>query len=192
MTDVLDGIEFRTLNPALPSWNKDIYTDWLPAGNLTEFPSGTQFRVKPVFNYVVESCADENVQSVVELRTPSKDNAMKKVAQLVEEGKAVKIEKYQIPTKNLNGLLTDRKVQYKFAGQDRWTHPNYLTAGSMGITSSVKFRIRPDLYWEVTVKGAVSENKLTFDEFDTMHKFVDNKIRTTDFDISIRKLRYAG
>lgn len=192
MANILDGIQYRTLNPALPSWNKDIYTDWMDTDGVLVFPSGTHFRVKPVFHYEVESRIDENVQSIVELRTPSKDAAMKKIAQLVEEGKAVKIAKHEAPTPTVNSLLADRNIQFKLVGQDKWTHPNYLSIGSMGTNSRIEFRVRPDLYWEVTTSGAVSNSCLTFDDVEALHTYVNRQLRTSDFDISIRKVRYAG
>jgi hypothetical protein len=192
MTNILDGIQYRTLNPALPSWNKKIYTNWMDAKELTVFPSGTQFRVKPIVNYLVESRTDPEVQTTTELRTASKDAAMKKIAQLVEGGKVVRLEKYEVPTLSIASLLTDRQVQYKLAGQDKWTHPNYFSVGAMGITSRIEFRIRPDLYWEVTTSNAESNSTLTFDDVESLHVYVDRQLRTSDFDISIKKVRYAG
>jgi len=193
MTNILDGIQYRTLNPALPSWNKDIYTDWLEAKELTIFPSGTQFRVPPVFNYVVESRSDdERFAARVELNSTSKDSSMKTVARLVEEGKAVKVEKHEAPTETAGSLLAGRNVQFKVAGQDKWTHAQYLITGSIGTVNRIEFRVRPDLYWEVTTTGATSASTLAFDDVEAAHTYVNRQMRTSDFDLTIKKVRYAG
>ena len=192
MTNVLDGIEYRTLNPNLPSWNKDVYTDWLPAGNLTSFPSGTQFRVPPKFTYEVASRDNENVQSVVELRTPSKDNAMKKVAQLVEEGKAVRLEKHEVPTLTASGHMAENHVQFKLAGQDKWTHAQYLTQGSMGVTSKIQFRARPDNYFQVDVKNGIALSTLDFDDVEELARYIDRQIRTSENNITITRRSYGA
>lgn len=189
MQNILVGIQYRQLNPALPSWNKAVYTDWVDAkAGDHYFPTGTQFRIKPSFIYEVVVTDSGAATARIDLSTSKKDSAMARLAQLLEEGKTVAISKNEKTTPSLNSFLSDKNIQFKQAGSDKWSHPNYLSTS--GQAAPVHFRIRPDLYWEVTTSGAVSKSVLTFDDVEALHDYVDRQIRTSDFNIYIRKLRY--
>lgn len=190
MDNILKGIQYRTLNPALPSWNVHVYTEWLDVEpGLVTFPSGTEFRVKKEFTYEVWSAVSEEVEKKLDTKTSSKDKAMSRVATLAEEEHCVQLQKFERATPGLSTLLAERGVQFKAVGSDKWCHPNYLSTAGQG--SPVVFRLRPDNYFEISISTGIASSKLDFDDIDALEKYLIRQLRTSENNIVITRRSYG-
>lgn len=195
MANMFDGIQYRELKVNFTSWQDDNYTAWQDCGDLTNFATGTQFRVKPVFDYEVTITTNDSLAVKTDIRTTSKDKAMSRVATLVEEGKRVRIDKKERATAGVSTLLSERGAQFKVLGSNKWVHPNYLSTAGQG--SPIQFRLRPDTYFEVLVASPASpmsaqiSSTLTFDDVEDVVNYISRQLRTSENNFSIKKRAYV-
>lgn len=184
MTNVLDGVQYRTLKAQLPSWrNEENYNDWEDCGNITEFPSGTEFRVKEEIEYVV------TFNSQKDTSTPDKTKAMARVAKLLEDGFEVSVNKFVKTQPGIATYLSGQMVQFKLAKSDKWLNPPHF--GGKCVDSPIRFRKRPDSYFNVDVRTGIAVSTLTFDDVDEVDKYVSRQLRTSDNTIIISRRAYG-
>lgn len=185
MANTLDGVQFRTMKAQLPSWRvEENYNDWADCGNVTNFPSGTEFRVAPVIKYVVTDSFDKRV-----LTSGDKTEAMAKVSSMLAEDKFASIRKEEATTPGIATYLADRSVQFKLTGSDKWLNPPHF--GGTAIGSPIRFRKRPDTYFQVDVKTGIAMSTLTFDDVDELDKYVSKQLRTSENNIFITRRSYG-
>lgn len=182
MTNILEGIQFRELNPQLPSWNRNAYTEWKDTNGETTFVTGTQFRIKPSFVYHVK--ADGNAT----LTNASKTVAMSDVSKLIDQGFTVTVQKLEESTTTVAGLLAKKNIQFKLTDSTEWRSATYLR--DSGYEKYIQFRIRPDAYWEVSVGNGIAQSIITFDEVDVLDKYVSRQLRTSENNIFITRRSY--
>jgi hypothetical protein len=184
MPNVLEGVEYRTLKSQLPSWRvEENYNEWLPCGSLTEFPSGTEFRVKEELEYVV------TFNSRKDLSTPDKTKAMARVAKLIEDGFEVSVNKYAKTQPGIASFLSDNNIQFKLSGSDKWLNPPHFGGVAQG--SPIRFRKRPDTYFEVQIKTGIAMSSLTFDDVDELSKYLDRQLRTSENGFTVTRRHYG-
>lgn len=184
MANVLEGIEYRTLKAQLPSWQvEENYNDWADCGNLTEFPSGTEFRVKEEIEYVV------TFNSRKDTVTSDKTKAMARVAKLIEDDFEVSVNKYVKTAPHVATFLSDNGIQFKLVGSDKWVNPPHF--GGTAVGSPIRFRKRPDTYFDVSIKAGIAQSNLTFDDVDELTKYLDRQLRTSDNNIVITRRAYG-
>lgn len=184
MANVLDGIEYRTLKAQLPSWRvEENYNDWADCGSLTEFPSGTEFRVKEEMEYVV------TFNDRKDTSTPDKTKAMARVSKLIEDGFEVSLNKFVKTQPGIATFMSENNIQFKLSGSDRWLNPPHFGGTAMG--SPIRFRKRPDTYFDVSVKAGIAQSNLTFDDVDELSKYLDRQLRTSDNNIVITRRAYG-
>lgn len=184
MTNVLDGVQYRTLKAQLPTWKVDEnYNDWEDCGSSTEFPSGTEFRVKEEIEYVV------TFNSRKDTATPDKNKAMARVAKLLEDGFEVSVNKYAKTQPGIATFLTDKGVQFKLVKSDKWLNPPHF--GGTAIASPIRFRKRPDSYFQVDIKNATSMSTIIFDDVDVLDTYVSRQLRTSDNNLIISRRAYG-
>jgi len=182
---VLNGVQYRTLKAQLPSWKvEENYNEWADCGTLTEFPSGTEFRVAPVIKYVVTDSFDKKV-----LTSGDKTEAMAKVSSMLAEGQFAAIRKEEPTSPGIAPYLSDQNVQFKLAGSDRWLNPPHF--GGISVGSPIRFRKRPDTYFDVSMKSGIAQSNLTFDDVDELSKYLDRQLRTSDNNIVITRRAYG-
>jgi len=185
MAHVLDGIEFRTLKAQLPSWrNDENYNEWTDCGSSTDFPSGTEFRIKPIVWYILTDSFDKKI-----LSSKDKTEAMAKVSSLLAEDKFVAIRKEVAASPNIATYLADKSVQFKLVGSDKWLNPPHF--GGKAIGSPIRFRKRPDTYFQVDVKTGIAMSTLTFDDVDELDKYISKQLRTSENNITITRRAYG-
>lgn len=185
MANVLDGVQYRTLKAQLPSWRvEENYNEWDNCGNLTEFPSGTEFRVAPVIKYVVTDSFDKKV-----LTSGDKTEAMAKVASMLAEGTFAAIRKDALTSPGIATYLSDNSIQFKLVGSEKWLNAPHFGGKSVG--SPIRFRKRPDIFWDVSVKTGIAQSNLTFDDVDDLDKYVSRQLRTSDNNIVITRRAYG-
>jgi|SRR5438045_580723 len=185
MPNVLEGVDYRTLKSQLPSWRvEENYNDWLPCGSLTEFPSGTEFRVTPVIKYVITDSFDKYV-----LSSPNKTEAMAKVSSMLAEDKFVAIRKEEATSPGIATYLSDQVIQFKLIGSDKWLNPPHF--GGTAVGSPIRFRKRPDNYFQVDIKTGIAMSTLTFDDVDELTKYLDRQLRTSENNIVITRRNYG-
>lgn len=184
MANLLHELEYRTLKSQLPSWRvDDNYSEWSPCGDRTEFPDGTQYRVKEKLEYVV------TFNSRKDLATEDKTRAMARVAKLIEDGLEVSINKYTKTSVGVASWLVDNNIQFKLSGAEKWTNATYFGDSNQG--AAIKFRKRPDTYFEVSVKAGIVQSTLTFDDVDELSKYLDRQLRTSDNNFVIARRAYG-
>lgn len=185
MANVLDGVEFRTLKAQLPSWrNEENYNDWTDCAATTEFPSGTEFRVAPVIKYVVTDSFDKRV-----LTSGDKTEAMAKVSSMLAEDKFAAIRKDALPSPGIATYLSDNNIQFKLVGSEKWLNAPHFGGQAGG--SPIRFRKRPDTYFQVYVKTGIAMSTLTFDDVDELDKYVSKQLRTSENNITITRRPYG-
>lgn len=181
---ILDGIQYRTLKAQLPSWRvEENYNDWADCGTLYEFPSGTEFRVKEEIEYVV------TFNDRKDTSTPDKTKAMARISKLIEDGFEVSLNKFVKTQPGVATYLSDQGVQFKLVGSDKWLNPPHF--GGTAIGSPIKFRLRPSVYWEVSVKTGIAQSILNFDDVDELDKYISRQLRTSDNNIVITRRAYG-
>jgi hypothetical protein len=185
MANLLKGLQYRELKQEMPNWRsygtvKD-FTEWTDCKDLTSFSTGTQFRVAPVFDYVVK--IPGRISTI-----DNRDTAMGRVARALDEGHEVHVVKEEKATKSTGQFLTDNNIQYKTDGSGSWTSGNYFTGG---YSSRVHFRIRPDTYFQVDIKTGIAQSTLNFDDVEELAKYVDKQLRTSDNNIFITRRNYG-
>lgn len=184
MTNVLDGVQFRTLKAQLPSWrNEENYNEWTDCGEVTNFPSGTEFRVKEEIEYVV------TFNSRKDTSTPDKHKAMARVAKLLEDDFEVSVNKFVKTQPGIATYLSDQMVQFKLAKSDKWMNPPHF--GGKCVDSPIRFRKRPDTYFQVDIRNGIAMSTLTFDDVDELDKYVSKQLRTSENNISITRRTYG-
>lgn len=185
MANVLEGVEYRTLKAQLPSWRaEENYNEWAACGTLTEFPSDTEFRVKPVIKYVVTDSFDKKV-----LTSGDKTEAMAKVSSMLAEDNFAAIRRDKLASPGIATFLADRGVQFKLSGSDKWLNPPHFSGKAVG--SPIRFRLRPDTFFDVSIKVGISQANLTFDDVDELSKYLDRQLRTSDNNIVITRRAYG-
>jgi hypothetical protein len=185
MSNVLDGVQFRTTLPSFPSWNDkegDRYSDWCDCDNVTQFPSGTEFRLKPDYVYTVGSAGLEGQTY------NDKTTAMAEVSRRIDAGEIVKLSKDLKVNKSLNEFLMSKNIQYKMGSEGDWTMPKHFGGSIQGC--SITWRVRPDTYFVVKVSSGISMSELSFYDVDKLNKYVSNQLRTSENNISITRRRY--
>lgn len=188
MTNILDGLQFRTLKTQFPSYSNgtmrvedDNYFVWGDVVNLNEtFPTGTQFRMRPVYKYEV------NADGVVKTYG-NKDTAMSMVATSLEAGTAVRIFRVD-ETKDLTEFLFNKNVQWRTPSGDKWQSVQYLTLTNL--SQPIQLRIRPDNYFGVK-HNTLNGTEITFDDSDRLAKYVDSQIRTGNANLTVRAINYV-
>lgn len=185
MANLLAGLQYRELKAQLPSWkNEENYTDWQDCGDLTNFPTGTQYRVKPETVYVVTDSFDKKV-----LTSRDKTEAMAKVSSMLAEDMFAGIRKEDKTKPSVAQYLTDNAIQFKLEGSDKWTNATYF--GDSNMASRIQFRLRPDTYFELNVRQGISLSTLTFDDVDDVVKYVERQLRTSENNLTINRRFYA-
>lgn len=185
MANVLEGIEYRTLKAQLPSWRaEENYSEWADCGNITEFPSGTEFRMKPIIEYVLTDSFDKKV-----LTSRDKTEAMAKVSSMLAEDKFVAIRKEHRATVGIATHLSDNLIQFRLIGSDKWLNPPHF--GGKAVGSAIRFRKRPDTYLDVSIKAGIAQSNLTFDDVDELSKYLDRQLRTSDNNFVIQRRAYG-
>lgn len=184
MANVLEGIEYRTLKAQLPSWvAEENYEEWADCGGMTDFPTGTEFRVKEETVYVV------TFNSRKDLETEDKTRAMARVAKLIEDDFEVSINKYVKTKPHVAAYMADNNIQFKLSGSDRWLNSPHF--GGKAVGSPIRFRKRPDTYFDVSVQTGIAQSKLTFDDVDDLSTYLDRQLRTSDNNIVITRRAYG-
>lgn len=184
MANLLDGLQYRELKAQLPSWRHDEnYTEWLDCGNSNVFPSHTEFRVKPKLFYVV------SFNGKLDTETEDKTKAMSRVAKLIEDGFTVSVSKEDATVPGVSQWLTDNDIQFKLAGSEKWLSGMYLPG--VAVSAAIKFRKRPDTYYQVDVKNGIAQSILTFDDVDELSKYLDQKLRTSENNFVITRRPYG-
>jgi hypothetical protein len=162
MTNVLDGVQFRTLKVQFPSWRtEESYHPWQDCEQLTNFPSGTEFRVAPVTQYVVTDSFDKKV-----LTSKDKTEAMAKVSSMLAEDNFASIRRDETKLPHIAAYLSDQSIQFKLSGSDKWLNPPHF--GGTAVGSAIRFRRRPDTYFQVDIKTGIAMSTLTFDDVDEL------------------------
>ena len=185
MPNVLEGVQYRTLKAQLPSWKvEENYNDWADCGSLTEFPSGTEFRVAPIIWYVLTDSFDKKI-----LSSKDKTEAMAKVSSLLAEDKFVAIRKEVAASPGVAAYLADKSVQFKLAGSDKWLNPPHF--GGKAVGSPIRFRKRPDTYFQVDIKQGITMSTLTFDDVDELTKYLDRQLRTSENNFTVTRRLYG-
>lgn len=184
MVNILEGLQFREPNPHMPSWNEK-YGDWKDAKGETVFSTGTQFRLEPKFEYVVR------YNGTIGQKTPSKTNAMASVSTYIEQGFTVSLEKLDLTMPSVSEWLSTKKIQYQAIGQDKWVHGQYFSHGPTGISNRMKFRLRPDTYFQVDIKNGIVMSTLEFDDVDKLSEYLDRQLRTSENNIVITRRSYG-
>jgi hypothetical protein len=186
MANLLDGVQFRTLKPGFPSWTaqqENYFSEWTDCADVTSFPDNTEFRVKPVHVYVVK-CKDRT-----DIITEEKTRAMARVATLTEQNSNVSIFKETKPAPTIGQWLVDKNIQFKLGNSEKWNQGTYFGGANRGAT--IKFRTRPDYYWNVTIKTGIAQANLSFDDADELSKYIDRQIRTSESDFTITRRAYG-
>ena len=184
MANVLEDIEYRILKTQLPSWRVDEnYTEWTDCGQSTQFPDGTEFRIKEKTVYVV------TFNSRKDLETEDKTRAMARVAKLLEDDFEVSINKFTRTVPHIGQFLAERNVQFKLKGSERWMSPNHFGGSNKG--SAISFRFRPDHYFQVNVQNGIAISTLDFDDVDVVSDYVDRQLRTSENSIHITRRPYG-
>lgn len=184
MSNLLDGLQYRLVKTQLPSWKPDEnYGDWQDCDDCTSFPPGTQFRVAPKFVYTVTFNGRTDVAT-----TTDKNHAMSRVAKLVDDGFSVQISKDEATTPTVSQWLADNKIQYKVGDQASWVIGTHFSGGAH---TNVKFRKRPDNYWQVSIKNGIAQSELNFDDVDDLEKYLIRQIRTSENNIFITRRSYG-
>ena len=184
MTNVLDGVQFRTYKADLPSWrNSENYTDWVDCGSTVQFPSGTEFRVTPCITYVVTDAIDK------QLFEGNKNEAMSKVASMLADDTFAAIRKEVRTSPGVANYLSDQTVQFKLTGSEKWMNPVHF--GGKAVGSPIRFRKRPDIFWEVSVKTGIAQSTINFDDVDELDKYVSRQLRTSDNNLVITRRAYG-
>jgi len=192
MTHPLKGIEYREFKVAFPNYMyKDDrnYEEWKsaeeePIGRA--YPSGTQFRVKPVVRWDVDIRDSGATPTCVKTR----EDLDKLVAELLDAEQDFKIKTIDL-TQDIHELLFNRNVQFSTAGSEKWQSTNNFNFGAA--TSRITFRVRPDNYWEVTTTIGISKSTVSFDDVDKLAVYMDKQIRTNNNanSITIAKKNYV-
>lgn len=184
MANVLDGVEYRTLKAQLPSWrNDENYNDWADCAGMIDFPSGTEFRVKEETEYVV------TFNSRKDTSTPDKTRAMARVSKLLEDGFEVSVDKFVKTHPGIATYLSARGIQFKLKASDKWLNPPNF--GGKAVDSPIRFRKRPDSYFQVDVKTGIALSTITFDDVDELDKYVSRQLRTSENNITITRRPYG-
>jgi len=187
MNNFLEGMQYRDLKAEFPTYGVDPYGPWqdcpdAPAS--VTFAKGTQFRIKPKYTY----SATVTGFGPKETLSGNKDKVMSFVAGALEEGKEVNVSRTNTTSGSVNQILQNQNVQFKI-GDSEWRSTVYFS--DAGHAGRVKFRLRPDTFFKVRVSSGVTCAELTFDDVETMLQYVNSKSRTTDFNITITRERYA-
>lgn len=182
MKNILEGLQFRSPKPVLPSWGQPKYTDWIDITRDSSFSTSTQFRVAPKFEYVV------TFNGTTDVATTDKNRAMGRVASLVDQGFTVEIDKNELATQGVSAFLADRNIQYKLLGDNKWIHGQYF---NNNVTAPIEFRERPDYYWRVQVQNGIALSSLEFDDVDKLDKYISNQLRTSENNINITRVAYG-
>jgi hypothetical protein len=192
MKDVMKNIQYRSPKEKVAGWQIPTYGDWTPfevTENYKEytFPSHTQFRLKPVIKFEVH-LPDGSVGTFGD-----KDNAMFRVAELIDEGCKVTVQRVECSRlRPIQQELEGKNVQWRTA--DKW-HP-ITTFNAQGYEFPVRLRVRPDYYHTVRTINTLGSMPVTsfidFTDIEDLAKYVDNRIRTNGFDFSVVKVNYAS
>lgn len=185
MTYVLEGVQFRELKTQLPSWtDAHNYRDWEDCNGRVDYPTGTEFRVKPVMHYVVTDSFDKVI-----LTTTEKTAAMAKVATVVTSDNFAAVRKEVLTSPGIAQYLSNRGVQFKLTGSERWVNPPHF--GGVAVGSPIRFRLRPDDYFQVDVKTGIAQSTLEFDDVDELEKYVSRMLRTSNNSIHVTRRPYG-
>lgn len=184
MANLLVGVQYRTLKAQLPSWRvEENYNEWQDCGHLTDFPSGTEFRVKPVISYKV------TFNGKLDSSHEDKTRAMARVSKLTEDDFIVEVSKEVRASPGIATYLSDMNIQFKLAGSEKWMNPPHF--GGTAVGSPIRFRKRPDTYFDVSIQTGIAQSRLTFDDVDELSKYLDRQLRTSDNNIVIQRRAYG-
>lgn len=185
MSKFLQDIQYRVRKASFSNWQAgQDYEDWKDITTESEFLSGTQFRLKPVFEYVVND-------SINTFRIATENEALNRVVIGITRGKQVTVSRVEKTHTggDITQVLFSRNVQFKLGLENKWTGITYFNASSCD--RDIKFRIRPDHYYEVVTFNDLISGLQTFDDVEAVAKYVDSRIRTSGEDFTLRKKKYV-
>lgn len=183
MTFVLEGVQFREPKDQFPSWDGDNYRDWEDCNGRVDYPTGTEFRLPPRFDFVVTDSFDKTV-----LKTENKTEAMARVSNMISDENFAAIRREQFAQITVAQFLAKKDIQLKQKGQNRWQSATHFS----GVTSSpTRFRFRPDDYFQVDVKTGIAQSTLDFDDVDELEKYVSRMLRTSNNSIHVTRRPYG-
>lgn len=180
------GMQYREARADFPSWKQEpVYGEWkdVPDDPGMVYGTGVVFRPTPKYSYDV-------LIGITRASNLTLDQAMAKVAKAAKEGYAVKLEAGKLTTV---ADISQRKIQYRVLheGQlwadDPWQDLTQFLSGTK-FSHPVKFRIRPDFYFSVTLPAGVRDVELT-DEI-ALKRHIDGLIANGVFDFSVKKVMY--
>lgn len=185
MSNFLKGLQYRERKHELPTFHDEGFTAWKDVTDETTFHTGTQFRLAPAYVYVVTDSTDVVVDSY-----DTKTAAMSKVASMVDTDLFAVIRREEKTSPGISTWLGDNNIQYKLVGHNSWSHGQYF-APSTTANGRVKFRVRPDHFFDVTVQTGIAQSTITFDDVDEVDEYVSRQLRTSQNTISINRRAYG-
>ena len=193
MANMLDGIQYRVPIGAsfyantntFPSWNDAKWDAWKDCESATVYSANTQFRVKPIYDYIVSNGGRDL------LTTSDKDKAMSRLAQLVEEGRDVTLLKKERQMQTVPEILAARKVQFRYESENTWRNGTYFAEA--GTYRKTYFRLRPDSYWEVTVSSGIANSTIQFEDPTDLSNYLQKYATTNNTSaLTVKPVKYVS
>lgn len=175
MDNFLKGLQYRERAGEFPSWRTETYGPWMEVTDSDRvYNSYTEFRPRPKYKYTVAI-------GLIQTGNLTLDAAMAKVAEEAKAGRSASIAAGAVVSV---ANLKDRKIQYRALGASQWQNLD-VTSG-MHFTHAVRFRIRPDFYYELTT----TTSTFTFDALEELQAAINNQLNFSQFDFSVKKVVY--
>lgn len=189
--NLLEGVQFRTTTVQFPSYNRPNQTDWVDiTSNKRDFPSYTEFRLKPKCEYKVTVQKGRNDTFFTELKFDRKKDLNEYLINVPDDIYRVSFSREEKTMPTFQSWAMEKHIQYRLDG-GTWTNfdPYSLTSARWG---KIEFRLRPDYQFAWKSGNQNAQGQLFFDDADKLLAYLDKHVRTDGHGFTVDKVPYVG